>query len=292
MSLCCPGAPCCDGLCPALLCCAVQSIGSASQIYAVLCWQGADEGAFMQNYQNTLGSSSMQRQQSRNASQGLQQELSTTSSALSDEQDQQLLARQGSHQQRSAASGSPSRQGSSALAAQRQGSMKTMMASSISPRGGNSGSMSLSRQGSSTAATIQQGSSGANALGPSQGTSEAQLYLHQSSVALEEGTELIPAVQMPGSQPASEAGATPIVHAKARRSVNKQNQVAGSGITRGASVADRLKNLRGLMNADVEADSMNRDEDIQEDLPRPEMQGIANIDFAEDSIPEEVQQQS
>lgn len=110
----------------------------------------------------------------------------------------------------------------------------------------------------------------------------------QGSSALDEDSGLIAAIQSPvPHQEDQQPPAT--VRAKPRKSVVAKP--ATSGIARGASVADRLKNLRGLMDNDTaaEQDGMGRGDDIQEDLPFDAVQEPADFGNVDEPIPEEVQ---
>ena len=109
----------------------------------------------------------------------------------------------------------------------------------------------------------------------------------QGSSALDEDSGLIAAIQSP--VPHQEDQQPPAaVRAKPRKSVVAK---PAAGIARGASVADRLKNLRGLMSNDTaaEQDGMGRGDEIQEDLPYDAVQDPADFGNVDEPIPEEVQ---
>lgn len=164
--------------------------------------QQADEGAFMQNYQTTLGQSPKLQQRSRTSSLTLQKELSTASSRSD-------------------------------------------------------------RQGSQLATAVEQGS-----FEPTEVVSKTPLLSQEGSSAFDGDSDLIAAVQSPlPPQEGEQAPATAPARLKHRKSSMQTSKPAASSIARGASVADRLKNLRGFMDTDVEPEQATRQDDILEDLP-------------------------
>ena len=88
----------------------------------------------------------------------------------------------------------------------------------------------------------------------------------QRSVAMDDSS-LIAAIQTPANQQ-QESGQTEAtaaaIRAKPRKSSAAKSSVLGA---RKTSVADRLKSLRGMVDADVEIPQVDGDAEIQEDLP-------------------------
>ena len=210
---------------------------------------GHDEGQYMQKYQTTLGQSSLLQQRSRTSSLSLQKDPVRTSSSA--------LQKEGSL--------GPTRTSSSTL------QTETSLASSAQgrkqrqpPLAASQGSYDLSEAASETLASTRQG-----------------------SAAIDEDSSLIAAIQAPVSQREGEQAEAQAVAAQAK--ARKTPVVKSKALQeRRTSVADRLKSLRGMVDADVEPQGDDGDPEIQEDLPVASQQPIdyGNID---EPIPEEAE---
>ena len=141
------------------------------------------------------------------------------------------------------------------------------------------------RQSSQLPTAVEQGS-----FEPTEAVSKPPLLSQEGSSAFVGDSGLIAAVQSPlPPQEGEQASGTAPVRLRHRKSLMQTSKPAASPIARGSSVADRLKNLRGFMDADVEPEQATREDDIREDLPDADVQKPLEYGNVDEPILEEQQ---